>query len=198
MTWVLQSFIPRESMTVSLRYWKWHRTTVFQVGKHRKRKVSNEADCLWVGALWGYCHCCVPSGSPKVPVGLSLEKTSTAQPPVLPFGPLRAPEVSNAARLVPGAGVKVHNSLPLPFKIFLSGENNHFSQSVKSWRLMAGRWQYHMLEVQLPASLTLQATHHLPVAESLKAYAILFREWREKSTVGVICSDGKGSFTCMS
>lgn len=118
MTWVLQSFIPRESTTVSLRYWKWHRATVLQVGKHRKRKVSNEADCLWVGALWGYCHCCVPSGSPKVPVGLSLEKTLTAQPPVLPLGQLCAPEVSNATCLHLGAGVKVHNSLPLPFKNF--------------------------------------------------------------------------------
>lgn len=65
-------------------------------------------------------------------MGLSLEKTSTAQPPVLPLGPLCAPEVSNAACLLLGAGVKVHNSLPLPFKIFLSGESNHFSQSVKS------------------------------------------------------------------
>jgi len=81
----------------------------------------------------------------------------------------------------------------LLFRNYASGKSTHFSYPVKSRRLMADQWQYHTLEVQLPVSLAWRATYqHPPMAESLKACAVLFRERREKSAVGAIHSDGKG------
>lgn len=58
------------------------------------------------------------------------------QPPVLPLGLLGAPAVSNAASLLLGAGVKVCNSIPLPFRSFFCQESfNYFSQPVGSWQM---------------------------------------------------------------
>lgn len=73
-----------------------------------------------------------------------MEKTAMAQPPVLPLGLLCAPAMSNAACLLLGAGVKVHNSLPLLFRIFSSEKSNHFSQPVGSWQTGGNTvwWKY--------------------------------------------------------
>lgn len=169
--------IPRESTDANLRYWKWHGLTLLQVRKHRGgKRMNNEGDCLWKDIyLTVYHH--VPSGSPKVRVDMSIEKTATAQPPVLPLGLLCPSEVSNAACLLLGAGVKVYNSFPLLIRTFSSGSTNHLSQPANSWRLVTDGWQYHMQEVQQSVTLTWQGTC-LPMSESLKASATPFREWR--------------------
>lgn len=177
-TWVPQ-FIPKERTDVNLRYWKWHRLTLLQVRKHRgEKRMNNEGDCLWKGINLPYYYHHVPSVSPKVHVGMPIEKTATTQPPVLPLGLLCPSEVSNAACLLLGAGIKVYNSFPLLIRIFSSGNTTYFSQPVNSWRLVTSGWQCHIQEVQLPVTLTWQGTC-LPMSESLKASATPFREWRE-------------------
>lgn len=96
----------------------------------------------------------------------------------LPLGLLCAPEVSNAACLLLGAGVKVHIYC-FCIEIFRQQEWPLFTASkiLKA----RGRWvamcTESVLEVQLPVSLTLQSIHqHLLTAKSLKTYTIFFRE----------------------
>lgn len=164
-TRVLQLLIPRKSTTVSLRYWKWHRATLLQVGKYRKRKVSNGADCLWEGALWGYWHCHVPSGGPKCPRAcpwrrqLCLSLLFYLLDCYVPLRSLRLVVLHDYFWVQDWRSV---TPSCLCLEIFHQERLSLFP----GCRLMAGGWQYCTAKVQLPVSLTLQATYqYLPVPE---------------------------------